>query len=59
MRKQKGQKGFVGKKPNNYNVYLFDSNVLKLDRARKIRGLRSMSATIRALADEEDNRNGK
>ena len=57
-RKKQGQSGYIGKKPNNYNVYLFESNVLKLERARKMRGLRSMSATIRALSDEEDNRNG-
>jgi len=58
MRKQKGQKGFVGKKPNNYNIYLFDVTIEMLNKIKKTRGERSKSSTIRALIEEEYVRNG-
>jgi len=52
MRKQKGQKGFVGKKPNNYNLYLYIEDFNNLNKIKDAWGERSPSSTVRRLIRE-------
>lgn len=49
MRKKKGQPGFVGKKPNNYNLYLYLQDFNNLKRIQLAWDERSPSSTVRKL----------
>ena len=57
-RKKRGQEGYIGKKPNNYNLYLYLEDFNNLNKIQLAWNERSPSSTVRKLIRNESERMG-